>query len=156
MKKLKNIDVLLKMINSDLQTKHSYKIVCRYKGSLVTIDFVLPFKWKDEFYCYEPQTITSLQDDKERVFMELNSQYQTIKDSSRFKFNQLLNHYKNEETNYLVLYLLENANFYNFDMNYFKFAYNVEALDKSWKLPIVRVDDDLEFISLYLIEREQN
>ena len=65
-KELKNIDVLLKMINSDLQTKHSYKIVCRYKESLVTIDFVLPFQWNDEFYCYEPKTINSRQDDKEK------------------------------------------------------------------------------------------
>lgn len=60
------------MINSDLQTKHSYKIVCRYKESLVTIDFVLPFQWNDEFYCYEPKTINSRQDDKERVYIELN------------------------------------------------------------------------------------
>ena len=70
------------------------------KESLVTIDFVLPFQWNDEFYCYEPKTINSRQDDKERVYIELNSQYQATKDISKFKFKQLLDHYK---TNKLII-----------------------------------------------------
>ncbi|MDI0013494.1 hypothetical protein [Staphylococcus caprae] len=155
-KELKNIDVLLKMINSDLQTKHSYKIVCRYKESLVTIDFVLPFQWNDEFYCYEPKTINSRQDDKERVYIELNSQYQATKDISKFKFKQLLDHYKNQQTNHLMLYLLENYDFYNFDMNFSDYAYNIQSLDGKWKLPIIKLDNNLDFISLHLIEHEQN
>ncbi|GEQ04523.1 hypothetical protein EKQ61_06225 [Staphylococcus gallinarum] len=155
-KDLKSIDVLLKKVCNELNSNHYYQIVCNYKGTFVTLDFVLPFLWNGEFYCSEPKTISSIRDDKEVIYMNIDSQYYSIKDGSIFKFKQFIKHFENKETNYLMLYLLENKQFYKFDNQFSDFVYNIESLDKSWKLPITKVDDDLEFISLQLVEPEQS
>ncbi|MBH9581758.1 hypothetical protein [Staphylococcus felis] len=153
-KELKCIDALLKLIRNDLKLDFSYKIICKWKNQLVTLDFVLPFYWNDEFYLSEPKTISSLSDEKEKVYMEITSQYSVLKDN--FKFKQLINHYKKQETNCLILYLLENNSFYDFDVEYFDYAYDLESLDKSWCIPMVKIDNDIEFISLQLVKHEQN
>ncbi|HDP1995469.1 TPA: hypothetical protein ACRVOW_002617 [Staphylococcus aureus] len=153
-KDLKNLDVLFKLISNDFDLDFSYKLICKWKNQLVTLDFVLPFYWNDEFYLSEPKTISSLSDEKEKVYMEITSQYSVLKDN--FKFKQLINHYKKQETNCLMLYLLENKSFYDFDVEYFDYAYNLEPLDKSWCIPIIKIDNDLEFISLQLVKHEQN
>ncbi|MFO3694373.1 hypothetical protein WER97_11770, partial [Staphylococcus felis] len=70
-KELKCIDALLKLIRNDLKLDFSYKIICKWKNQLVTLDFVLPFYWNDEFYLSEPKTISSLSDEKEKVYMEI-------------------------------------------------------------------------------------
>ncbi|EPP1220288.1 hypothetical protein ACULZH_000850 [Staphylococcus pseudintermedius] len=66
-KDLKNLDVLFKLISNDFDLDFSYKLICKWKNQLVTLDFVLPFYWDDEFYLSEPKTISSLSDDKEKV-----------------------------------------------------------------------------------------
>ncbi|MDC5694324.1 hypothetical protein N7L96_06850 [Mammaliicoccus sciuri] len=153
-KNLNCIDALLKLISNDLKLDFSYKLICKWNNQLVTLDLLIPYEWNDEFYLSEPKTISSAYDDSEIIYSELNSHYRILKD--KFKFQKLLKHYKNQETNYLILYLLENKDFYDFDTYYFDYAYNVEALDKSWSIPIVKTDDDLEFISLHLVKYEQN
>lgn len=153
-KELKCIDVLLKLISSDLELDFSYKLICKWNNQLVSLDFLIPYEWNGEFYLSEPKTISSISDDKEKLYMEVSSQYNMLKD--KFKFKQFVNHYKNQETNYLMLYLLENNDFYNFDISYSDYAYNIQSLDKKWKLPIVKLDNDLEFISLHLVKHEQN
>lgn len=152
--KLKCLDILLKTISNDLKINHSYKIVCEYKDSLVTLDFVNTFKWQDEFYCAEPKTISNSSEDQHRLFTESDSYYSTSKNS--FKFKKLMKHYENKETEHLFLYLLENQKFYDFDISCSNFVYNVESLERNWMLPILKLDNDLEFISLHLIEHEQN
>lgn len=153
-KELKCIDTLLKLISNDLKLDFSYKIICKWNNQFVTLDFVIPFEWDDEFYLSESKTIASLSDDKAKFYTEVNSQYNMVKE--KFKFKQLINHYKNQETKYLMLYLLENNDFYEFDMNCSDYAYNIQSLDKSWNIPIIKIDDDLEFISLHLVKHEQN
>lgn len=153
-KNLNCIDALLKLISNDLKLDFSYKLICKWNNQLVTLDFLIPYKWYDEFYLSEAKTISSAYDDSEIIYSELNSHYRILKD--KFKFQQLLKHYKNQEINHLILYLLENKDFYDFDTDYFDYAYNVESLDKSWSIPIVKTDNDLEFISLHLVKHEQN
>ena len=154
-KKLKCIDALLKLISNDLELDFSYKLICKWNNQLVSLDFLIPYEWNGEFYLSEPKTISSISDDKEKVYMEINSRYSALKDSFRFK--QLLKHYKEQEINHLLLYLLENDDFYNFDMNFSDYAYNIQSLGKNWNIPIIKIDDDnLEFISLHLVKHEQN
>lgn len=153
-KDMKSVDILLKLISNDFELDFSYKLVCKWKNQLVTLDLTVPFEWKDEFYCSEPKTISSTSDDSKTLYIEANSLYYALRD--RFKFRQLIDCYKNRDTHYLTLYLLENENFYNFDLSYSDFAYNVESLDKTWSIPIVKIDDDLEFISFQLVKHEQN
>ena len=95
----------------------------------MSLDFLIPYEWNGEFYLSEPKTISSISDDKEKVYMEINSRYSALKDS--FKFKQLLKHYKEQEINHLLLYLLENDDFYNFDMDFSDYAYNIQSLDKN-------------------------
>ncbi|EHJ07506.1 hypothetical protein [Staphylococcus simiae] len=153
-KELKCIDILLKLISDDLKLDFSYKLICKWNNQFVTLDLTLPLHLNGEFYLSEPKTISSIFDNKEMLYTEVSSKYNAFKE--KFKFNQLLNYYKNKETNYLMIYLLENNYFYNFDIDCSDYAYNIVSLDKSWNIPIVKIDNDLEFISFQLVKHGQN